>query len=544
MSVYERKLTSEGPVFSFHAFIFPFEWKYKHKSGELFEDQVNIQDILNKMLGDTRWERRTSWLDAESLVQFNETAYFYPFVHPVLYDSGKNDKTIQVHYYYNVPEDAEYVIQLPDGTVYRLRIDDITLSYYDTGAGYLAFHLLNKDAAQSAPDDVLKINFFGRRVYPPFMGTDMSKVGKQAFFTDDDWEIGLKRTIEEGKELARSIRLEQNGQAWVVENFATWLKEQYLRRPPDLIAQLLPVSLASTVRVEPILDDRMLVVSWYGNDLLAKEVKGKKPETNYEQNDWWYKYVFVDKEWPTCANKVMQADLIKKATYSRWVENGTFYGVSRYSFMALTGEMSNGFFPKLLFTHTQTLYYKLVSLCVVQRACLLRFSEEITAISQLETSRGQIGKRIGSLYKQYLRFVNKIYFREVTAQEQGIELYNMLQMQMDIPNQVAALQQEMEQLYQYALIVDEDQRNDKLDILTYIGAFFVVPSFIGTYFGIADYDLSEHWMWISVFSLLAAGLAFFTIRTTGRMRNLLLAALVLLMLGIIFLFPYFKAPWG
>jgi Mg2+ and Co2+ transporter CorA len=102
----------------------------------------------------------------------------------------------------------------------------------------------------------------------------------------------------------------------------------------------------------------------------------------------------------------------------------------------------------------------------------------------------------------------------------------------------------MEQLHQYALIVDEDQRNDKLDILTYIGAFFVVPSFIGTYFGIADYDLSEHWMWISVFSVLSAGLAFFTIRTTGRTRTVLLALLTALMLGIIFLFPYLKAPWG
>jgi len=37
-----------------------------------------------------------------------------------------------------------------------------------------------------------------------------------------------------------------------------------------------------------------------------------------------------------------------------------------------------------------------------------------------------MSKKVSDLYLAYIRFVNKIYFREVTAYEQGIELYDML----------------------------------------------------------------------------------------------------------------------
>lgn len=538
MTINDEKIISEGPVYSFHAFLFPFEWKYTGKADQLFEEQVCLQDLIGWMQRDKVWERRTSWLKVQSLAQFNEVAYFYDFVRPVLYDSGNNESTLQAHYYYQLPEgDCEYVIELPNGTTYHLEIDDITISYFDMGIGILAFHLLNKDAAQSSPQDILNINFFGRRVYPPFLSTDINQVGQQAFFTNDDWVFGLHRTVNASGELARSISLECDGGPWVLDNFSSWTVDQNLRRAPDLIEQLLPVPLKNKVTIQPVLDDRMYVISWYGNDQLATQLKGTDADQHFQKEEWWYRYIFIDKEWATCSNGQMMADLLQKATYQRWTGQGTFYGISRYSFMVLMDEMASGFFPKLVFTHTQTLYFKLVMLCIVQRACLLRFSEEITAISQLNVKKGKIGARIGSLYQQYLRFVNKIYFREVTAQEQGIELYQKLHQQMELPQQVTALQLEMQELHQYALIIEEDQRNDKLDMLTYIGAFFVVPSFIGTYFGIADYDLSEHWQWISVFCVASAGLAYGAIRTTGRQRLWWLAVLILLMLLVIFVFP-------
>ncbi|HMQ87022.1 MAG TPA: hypothetical protein PKB07_05530 [Flavilitoribacter sp.] len=380
-------------------------------------------------------------------------------------------------------------------------------------------------------------------MYPPFLGTDMNKVGMQDFFEDADWAEGLRRTVSGANELARSIRLESKGDIWAAEYFQSWLTNQDLDREPDLIEQILPLSLRGRVLLEPVLDDRMYVVCWYGNDRLSRQVSGGDPPNNYKTHDWWYSYMFVDREWKTCENKEMMQELLTSATYARWANYGTFYGISRYSFMALMGEMEKQYISKLLFTHTQTLYYKLALLCLVQRACLLRFSDEITAISQLDKSERQIGERVGSLYKQYLRFVNKIYFREVTAQEQGIELYEIMQQQMRLPQQVRALQEEMKELHQYAMIVEEDHRNDKLDILTYIGAFFVVPSFIGTYFGISDYDLSGQWIWISVFCLLSAGLAFAAIRATGDRRMVCLGLLIALMVIVLFIFPNIEKIW-
>ena len=60
----------------------------------------------------------------------------------------------------------------------------------------------------------------------------------------------------------------------------------------------------------------------------------------------------------------------------------------------------------------------MAELVLVQRASMLRFSGEITKVSQLSNQDVEaVSKRVSSLYKEYIRFVNQIYFREITAQE-------------------------------------------------------------------------------------------------------------------------------
>lgn len=183
------------------------------------------------------------------------------------------------------------------------------------------------------------------------------------------------------------------------------------------------------------------------------------------------------------------------------------------------------------------MYYKTALLALMQRACLMRFSQEVTAISQLPKRDRRIAARVSSLYKQYLRFVNKIYFREVTAQEQGIEHYDILQNQMRLDKHVKDLELEIQELHQYVSMLEEEQRNDKLDILTYIGAFFVVPSFIATYFGINDYNMDGHWWEISLLGFLSAAFAFGVVRVSGAWRTLFVVLLVLLMTFTLFIYP-------
>lgn len=534
-----ERIPSEEPLYSFHAFLFPFEWKYRNDPKRLLEDQTDLSR-MGELMDRSRslWERRASWAKPQTLAQYNEVVYFYDFVRPVMYDTGKDDSILR-HYYYKLPGgegENEYLIELNGGKTYRLEIDDINISFFNTGVGYLAFSLFNKRQDQSAPQDILHINAYGRRIYPPFFGTDSSQIGKQAFFEDDNWLRGLEGP-RGAKQLARSIRLETNGRVWAIEDFSRWLADRDLEREPDLVRLLLPREMQDQVQLTPVLDDRMFTVCWYGNQEVVDWIKGDKPEEIYKTHGWWYQYVFVDNDGPTCPNLEMRRRLLEAATDPRWINDGTFYGVSRYSFHTLTGNFARHWFGRIICSHTQTMYYKIALLALVQRACLMRFSQEVAAISQLPKTDRHIAARVSSLYKQYLRFVNKIYFREVTAQEQGIELYDTLQEQMRLEKHVKDLELEIQELHQYVSMLETEQRNDKLDILTYIGAFFVVPSFIGTYFGIADYNFNDHWLEISVFSILSAFFALGVIRSGGKYRWIWVGLLVLLMAFVLFYFP-------
>ena len=534
-----KAIATKELAYSFHTFLFPFEWQYQNHEGFLFEEQVALSGLERAMDdGPGKWERRESWNPPSTVPQFNEVAYFYDFVRPVLYDIGTG-ATMQQHYFRSFPPGVlpEYVITLIDRKLY-LEIDDVTVSFYDTGVGVVAFHLLNRRQDQSSPDDILLINVMGRRIYPPFLGTDLDRLTQQDFFEYADFNAGLNAVKYYAKELPLGIAITSRESDPIEDRYESWVSNPNLDREPGLIKKLLPDSLFEAIKMRPVLDDRMFVVSWYGNTSLVKDLQKGEPETNFLTHDWWYKYVFVDKhDFKTCPNKHMASKLIEHATNPRWANMGTYYGVSRYSFTVLTGELSTDIYNSVILSHVQTIYQKIALLGLVQRASLIRFSREVTDISELDRSDGTIAKRVSSLYQQYIRFINRYYFREVTAQEQGIELYDILQAEMRLDGQVTALDREIQELHNYVLILDEDNRNERLDLLTYFAALFVVPGFITSYYGIGDFNMHGYWWAVSIMSALSAGLALAIVKSSGTQRWIWIAITILFSAFVVFGFP-------
>lgn len=178
----------------------------------------------------------------------------------------------------------------------------------------------------------------------------------------------------------------------------------------------------------------------------------------------------------------MKEDLLKKSTYFRWQNQGTIFGVSRYSLVALTDKQ--WFAENILAMHMRTIYSRMFELIIIQRASMLRFSGEVTKVSSLTGANNkEVAKRIGSLYKEYIRFVNQIYFRSVTVQDQGIELYEMLMNQFASNEQIKDLDGEIGELYQYITLMVDQNRNENGEKLNILAAVFLPATLLTGIFG-------------------------------------------------------------
>ena len=91
------------------------------------------------------------------------------------------------------------------------------------------------------------------------------------------------------------------------------------------------------------------------------------------------------------------------------------------------------------------------------------FDEISKELDEDKLTNKELRVRVNTLNRDYLRFVNNVYFREVTPQDQGIELYDLMQKQMNIKRDEEGLSTEVEQLYHYVTMANDEQRNKETE---------------------------------------------------------------------------------
>lgn len=156
----------------------------------------------------------------------------------------------------------------------------------------------------------------------------------------------------------------------------------------------------------------------------------------------------------------------------------------------------------------RTIYSRLFELVIIQRASMLRFSGEVTKVSGLaghKRNEREVADRINSLYKEYIRFVNQIYFRDVTAQDQGIELYKMLTAQFESDAQIKDLDEEIGELYQYITLQIDQKRNENGERLNKLAAIFLPASILTGLLGISCnlYTAWDFWLHTAVIGVVS-----------------------------------------
>lgn len=494
-------------MYSYHIFYFPFKWEIKSLKEKSFVERTNIQHLIPDHL--SYWIPQGSQIRTrnEDDELYNEKNYFYRFVHPVLYDEGEKD-TLLLHFKRLEPQEPEnqvvYKIQKSKGKCYELTVDAINLNFYTTGVGVLSFYLRNEREEQMSPEDILNINQYGRRIFPPFIAD-----------VNNRNEIAEYIAIEGLREDPSKYKEDFNG----YDNKHDW-------KPGRFIENLI-LDLNNSLEFEPVIDDRMFVNCWYGSDTLSDEIKkgglnglDSQVMTFNDLDDFWYKYIFVDVDRPTCANAALRKEIILSQTLNRWQEYGTLYGISRYSFVSATDR--NTFSLGVITMHMRTTYARMIELVIVQRASILKFSSEVTRVSKLAKGKDvdpDLVDEISALYREYIRFVNQIYFREVTPQEQGIELYDLLSKTMRTEEYVRDLDREIEELHQYASLLDEKKRGKTAETLTKIATIFLPATLIAGLFGMNEGDdLVESFWWQLLVILVVTPIMYLIIRSINHKK--------------------------
>lgn len=474
-------------IYSYHIFYFPFKWELPEEEWKTFSEQVDLTRI--NVSSCSMWERvqldNKVFLDSHTPVKeqeelFGERQYFFDFVHPVLYDMNGMANPIIHHYERReVKEglDVEYHIEVKD-RLYVLKVDALNLNLYSTGVGILSFYLINEKEDQKDELSIRNINQFGRRIMPPHSKEFVK--GNRSILADSIQILGLKGQASLYKD---EFDYEVQGKGEMKRGLANvWEPARFIK---SLIGDL-----SQELKVTPVIDDRMLVNCWYGNNELSKLVvkEGKDVKDKFISGDFWYKYVFVDDgSDETCQNEGMKEQLLKDSTYFRWQKYGTLYGVSRYSIVALTDEYS--FSKNVLSMHMRTIYSRMFELVIIQRASILRFSGEVTKVGGLNGKNSkEVAERIGSLYKEYIRFVNQIYFRNITIQDQGGELYDLLMNQFNSAVQIKDLDDEIGELHQYITLMIDQKRNENSDWLNWLAAAFLPATLLTGLFGMNRFD--------------------------------------------------------
>ncbi|MGE4456974.1 MAG: hypothetical protein AB7E13_08550 [Arcobacteraceae bacterium] len=447
--------TNETQLYSYHTFMFPFTFKGTFKPTP-------------------QW--RYEPFNMQTPREYNEFVYFYKHVQDAIFNTAKEDARFISRYYTYANDAGTYTIESKQGN-FTLELDEISLRIFTTGVAVLAFNLKNTKYFQ--PQDILAINDFGRRIYPQFLGLKN--------FTDD-----TKEAI-----LAQQITLHLQGKGPIVEDFSNFDTLETINLTnllPNFIKTLIEANFDA---IRPILDDRMFVISQYNNDALVNRLKTQTDSGAYlfENDDFWYRYLFIDGNGKTCQSKNMTQKLLRESTYDRWVEWGTLFGISRYSFVALTGSL---FGKETLLPHMQTLYFQMFTLLLAYRASIIKFADEIQNTTNKADS--ELANETKKIYKKYLDFLNKLYFKEITAQDQGIELYNKAMQVMEIEKYMKDLDHEINELHNYAGLLEEEARTESMDKISKLGSYLLLPALITSFFGMNVLEFGETlktdpWLW-------------------------------------------------
>lgn len=484
-------MSEEKQVISYHTFIFPFLFDTNGKFGR--EKFLKYLPEQGKALClDT-----VEWKNVPGKALFDQYRYFSQAAKNIIYTMNFDDGAIVWNYRY----DLEYMFTgktngqwlknikgSNNPAAFRIRhnsfratlaINGVRLKLFNTGIGLLAFELENYDLSDEK--DITAINEFGRRVFMPYIMSDEDRVcplcAENISLLYDGKLIKAASGDVHCMDTNRADRI-------VLAPFI-----QYFLSNSRKKATASPHPQKNECFIEPIIDDRMFVACLYGNSHLVNHmVQWNTQEKTYAYlNDAQclapshksnlarrlYELVFVDGNGMTCHSRNMLRERLEKHIYPRWLEYGTVTGITEYSMITVTTNDGLGFLaPPFLAEYIEMLY-----LVLAQRATFLAFERTISNVACSGYKHS-----INAVQRKYVLFQSQLMPQAVTNQQQGIELYDMMQECLLIGKQAAVVDGQIRALYELETVSNEKWENWILFLLATLGVVDCISILCGEWF--------------------------------------------------------------
>ena len=486
-------------IISTHVYILPFAWELKNKHGRGTLKQ-------HKQMNHSALENLESWkqqdFQIENATRYNEYVYFYKPALQMLYPI-KNQQLVRIYKKEGLNYKSTLKLKV-EQQEYNLKLRWVELRLYKSGVGTLTLHCENHEIR--APEGIMAINSLSKCVYPYLL--PLSEAHKDLF--------------------PEQVIIQMSDKEYIVENFT----EDYEKKPMCMISMMRTLFGNSFVFeynllkqnkifVEPLLGNRMFVACIYNNPYFLTQIKNQEISKRFLNSF----ILFSRRE--KLREGESYLDLPK-----------VVYGMSRFSLVCITDNAKE-----------TKLYNHIVLLALVQKASLLHLGNQIARIA--EFPKVELVQAIENLYEVYIQFISQMHFNEVTVDVQGSYIYNELLRQLTVAKEIKELDFEMQEMHEYAALIDQAQSKGKMDFLTIVGTALVIPTFVTGFFGmnILEEKFVDWWnhkeiiLWFNSYALLPVCIVLLVYSLWNKKsRKSRLIRTILLTVSLICIFVLIK--WG
>lgn len=490
--------------YSKHIFIASF--KLENNSRDIISDNVWKEDFIDDV--------NTVGELVDNYANYN---YFNKQAQDLIFNYEKNntDKgdSKVVNYKFssiNSSENSKYIINVNEEKTYKLNLDKIILKEYEIANKkiyLMMIYVTNND--YDSLSDIKNINQYGRRLYSPWISLDIGNgintecpddlkihIGDKFIYSNDknDGKADLNYKNEEifkynfddkNKYKSYSERLNSIRQKEVNDkNDKSIIKNPHKSNLIQNILNYKKESKDEKIKIELINPDRMYVGFYLKNNSLIERIKKystEKQEYSTEKEEYAYLYddslsdqlyalAYIDGGDATCQSKVMRKKLLQETIYDRWIDWGTIHTVTHNGFGCIASDRAP--YESVIMPFL-TEYMEMMALVLLQRNLLLEFH-----LKAKELSPDFNSKKLENLQKDYVKFKTQVLLFEVTPQEQGYEIYRLMQKQLYIDEEKEKLDDIMNSLYEVANIEHSIKLNKKIRCLTIIGVIVAIISLI------------------------------------------------------------------